>query len=155
MEMPALSISLSGCRKGEYNLAVFHSAAFCRHWECISEIATSANSNREISLLMNECSTFNSETCKNTLLPLTLGRMQLKYREGVGVENQNHDKLISIGLMISTWQYRLWHQWGRFPTRDLLSAFHPSNSSPPLGWRCSLPRAASSIQVREKRIIES
>lgn len=93
MEMPALSISSSGRRKREYDFAVFSSTAFCRHWECVFEILTSAKSNSQGSARwwMNAITPVPTPA-RNTLLPLILEGKQLK-------EPKNHGNVISIGFI--------------------------------------------------------
>lgn len=103
MEMPPLSISSSERRKREYNLVVFSSTEFCRHWECIFEILTSMNSNRD--QLADEWMQY---------LPFKhlqgIPHFHLFWKE-CSLKNQRIMKVsFLLVLFTSTWWYLLWHQ---------------------------------------------
>lgn len=130
MEMPPLSISSSERRKREYNLVVFSSTEFCRHSECIFEILTSMNSNRD--QLADEWMQY---------LPFKhlqgIPHFHLFWKE-CSLKNQRIMKVsFLLVLFTSTWWYLLWHQsrakstWElsilRAPQPALLSLFEASH----------------------------
>lgn len=148
MEMPALSISLSEQRKREYSFAFFRSVAFCRHWECVSEIRRLRTATER-------------STCwwMNTITSQTPARMPCCHlfseecnlnKGGVwrGWESKNCEKLISIGLClflldgISASRIEgILHMW--------ISKYSPSqqqHSPALLDWRENLLTPAYNIQ---------
>lgn len=101
MEMPALSISLSEQRKREYSFAFFRSVAFCRHWECVSEIRRLRTATER-----STCWWMNTITSSQT--PARMPCCHLFSEEcnlnkgGVwrGWESKNCEKLISTGICL-------------------------------------------------------